>query len=139
MPGHVRARRDKDGNVRKRADGSTIWQARWRPKGDPSDGNRRERNFRNKSEAREWITDLDSAYKSGGYVDPRNGNITVAMIAEDWQTTWLNKAPKTRTGYESILNKHLLPAFGDRRVAGLKSRDAQALIRNLRRRTSRTR
>lgn len=108
MPGHVRARKDKDGNVRKRADGSTIWQARWRPADDPSDRNRRERNFRSKKEADRWITQQDSDVLRGSYTDPRKGEVVVAALADALRQTWTGLEPKTRAGYEAILSRWIV-------------------------------
>lgn len=122
MPGHVRSRG-------KRADGTTKWQARWR---NPLDQNeRREKQFRRKGAAQRWITDMDSAVYSGSYVDPRKADRPFLEVVDAWRTTWIDLEPKTKAGYESILNHHLLPAFGKRKVSAITTEKVQAYVNRL--------
>jgi integrase len=43
----------------------------------------------------------------------------VGELAERWYATTVTLKPKTREDYRSLLNNHVLPAFGDRAVASL--------------------
>jgi len=122
MPGHVRSRG-------KRADGTTKWQARWR---NPLDQNeRREKQFRRKGAAQRWITDMDSAVYSGSYVDPRKADRPFSEVVDAWRSTWIDLEPKTKAGYESILNHHLLPAFGKRKLSAITTEKVQAYVNRL--------
>lgn len=111
MPGHVRARVDANGKVRKRADGSTLWQARWRNPDNPAE--RRESNHRTKRDAERWITEQESSVMRGSYADPRKGKRLVATVADELRGVWDPEGlePKTRAGYEAILSRWLV---GDR-------------------------
>lgn len=122
MPGHVRARG-------KRADGTTIWQARWRHPDNLV--HRRESNHKTKRLALDWINDQEADAKRGSYTDPRKGQVTFAVVADEWRGTWGKLAPKTQVGYESILRRHVLPAFGDKRVAGITPKDVQDFANRL--------
>jgi len=106
MPGHVRARKDANGKAKKRADGSTIWQARWRKPDDPA--HRREANFKTKREALAWLTAQESGANRGVYTDPRKGETLFPALADELRGTWGDLGPKTREGYEAILTGWLL-------------------------------
>jgi integrase len=101
VPGHVRARG-------KRKDGTTIWQARWRPADDTSDARRRESNHKTKREAERWVTRMDSDVLRGAYADPRKGEVALSVLAADLRETWGNLEPKTRAGYEAILSRWII-------------------------------
>jgi hypothetical protein len=101
VPGHVRARG-------KRKDGTTIWQARWRPADDPSDSRRRESNHKTKRDAERWVTRMDSDVLRGAYADPRKGEVSLSVLAGDLRETWGNLEPKTRAGYEAILSRWII-------------------------------
>lgn len=122
MPGHVRARG-------KRADGTTIWQARWRHPVELA--HRRESNHKTKRAALDWINEQEADAKRGSYTDPRRGDARFTAVADEWRETWADLAPKTRVGYESILRCHVLPEFGDKRVAGITSKDVQEFVNGL--------
>ncbi|WP_259313943.1 hypothetical protein [Capillimicrobium parvum] len=128
----MRARKDKDGRVKKRADGSTIWQARWRPADDPSGRAREEQNFKTKREAERWIARRDSDVLRGAYAPARKGEQLFATVADELRGVWDAKElePKTRAGYKAILSRWLVgeadPVHPDRpcrfrsaRVAGV--------------------
>jgi integrase len=137
MPGHVRARG-------KRADGSTKWQARWRPADDPSDCARVERNFKSKREAERWVTRMDSDVLRGAYADPRKGERLFSIVADELRGVWDAKGlePKTRAGYEAILSRWLTgdadplrpgrpSRFRDTKVATVTTATVQEFIREV--------
>jgi len=110
MPGHVRARKDANGKIKKRADGSTIWQARWRPADDASDHAREERNFKSKRAAERWVASRDSDVLRGAYAPAKRGEVAVPALADELRGVWTAKGlePKTRAGYEAILHCWLI-------------------------------
>jgi integrase len=124
MAGHVRKRLDKNGNVR-------SWQARYPDPTNP--GRRIERTFKTKSEALRWLTQQSASVMTGTHVDPRRGDRPFKEVVEAWRASWVNAGlePKTRAGYESILAKHLLPEFGDRRVSAITPERIEAYIGRL--------
>lgn len=124
MPGYIK-------NRGKRRDGTTKWQARWRPPGDPSDKGRIEKLFRNKRDAERWISTMDTDSLRGTYIDPRSGEQPFTRVVEEYRDTWSRLAPKTRVGYESILNRHVLPEFGSKKVAAIQAHHVQAFHNKL--------
>jgi integrase len=121
MAGHVK-RRQRD-------DGSTAWQARI-----PSPANRHKhivKTFERKRDAELWLGDQTAALRRGDFIDPRRGETPFAVVADEWRETWADLAPKTRVGYESILNRHVLPAFGRQRVATITPDDVQRFVNAL--------
>lgn len=124
MPGYIK-------NRGKRRDGSTKWQARWRPPGDPSDKGRIEKLFRNKRDAERWISTMDTDSLRGTYIDPRSGEQPFTRVVEEYRETWGRLAPKTRVGYTSILNRHVLPEFGSKKVAAIQAHHVQAFHNKL--------
>lgn len=124
MPGHVR-------NLGKRRDGSTKYQARWRHPDNASDRQRRERTFKTKREAERWISAMDTDAVRGTYADPRRGDVKFKAVAEEWKGTWGDLAPKTRVGYRSILEHHVLPRLGEEKIAAIKTADLQAFANDL--------
>jgi integrase len=90
------------GAVRKRPAGT--WEARWY---DP-DGKQHSKNFMKKTDATRHVREMETAKDRGGYIDPRLGRTTFRVVAEAWYTTTSGLKPKTRAGYRSILDYHLL-------------------------------
>ena len=110
MPGYVRARKDANGKIKKRADGSTIWQARWRPADDPGDIRREEKNFKTKGEGQRWIRKRDADVERGAYAPASKGAVLFSTVADELRAVWIARGlePKTRAGYEAILDRWLI-------------------------------
>lgn len=122
MAGSVRSRG-------KRRDGSVRWQARYWHPDDPS--KRIERTFRTKQEASDWLVRQRAEIISGTHVDPRRADRPFRELADAWRETWIDLEPKTRAGYAAVLEKHLLPEFGNRRVSGLTTEVVQRYVKRL--------
>ena len=131
MAGHIRKLKDEDKKERRRKDGSFIWQVRWRPPGDPSDTRRIEKVFRTKRDALDWISAMDTDSLRGTFINPRQGEQLFSKVADEYRETWSRLAPKTRVGYTSILNRHVLPEFGSKKVAAIQAHHVQAFHNRL--------
>src|SRR4051794_40202204 len=105
MPGHVTKRGAK-------------WRARYP---DPLRGGTAqiERTFRTKVEAHDWLLDMQHSAKPGQFIAPAASARTLADVVGEWRGTWTDLEPKTKAGYESILNKHILPRFGNARLSAI--------------------
>jgi integrase len=122
MPGYVRARG-------KRQDGSIKWQARY---WDPLDTTRRiEKVFKAKRDAERWLTQQGAAIYDGTHIDPRRADRPFAAVADEWRETWTDLEPKTRAGYESILNQHVIPRFGTTKVGAVTPEAIQRYVNEL--------
>jgi integrase len=100
-----------------RADGTTKWRARWR---HPDDGTIiKERTFRNERVARKQITDWDHDAHNG-MLRPVDRRHTFAELVKVWrETRYASFQPRTVARYESVLNAHLTPEFGSKRVSAI--------------------
>jgi integrase len=119
MPGHITKRKDNG-----------RWRARFP---DPLRGgtNQIERGFDLKQEAEDWLSDMQHAAKQGTYIDPTQSARTLGDVVAEWRGTWTDLEPKTKAGYESILNKHLLPRFGKARIANITPDAVQRMVNDL--------
>jgi integrase len=119
------------GHIKKRvkADGTASYQARL-----PRPTNRRKdvvKTFDRKKDAERWLSNAASSMDRGEFIEPRRGETLFGAVAEEWKGTWADLAPKTQVGYESILNRHVLPAFAKARVASITPRDVQDFANGL--------
>lgn len=120
MSGHI--------SKRKYASGQTRWRAR-HP--DPSKGGNHEieKTFATRREADDWLAAQKDSVKSGTYIDPRSKQ-TFAKVADEWRATWrpLNLKPTTKAGYEGLLEKHVLPRWGQAKVNAIRPDHVQEWV-----------
>lgn len=94
-------------------------------------GRRYERTFDRLADARRWrdatLTDL----RRDVFIDERLGRTLFRDVAASWLKTLRNKKPKTRAGYEQILRRHLLPAFGSKPIGKIRPSHVQTFINQL--------
>lgn len=121
---HKRTYKEPSGKTR------TVWRARYP---DPTKGGKAqiERQFATKREAERWLTAQRSALQRGEHIDPRESARTVGSVAEEWRGTWLDLKPKTRVGYESILNRHVLLRWEGVRVGAVTPEAIQDWVNEL--------
>src|ERR1700758_3987510 len=102
--------RRRFGSVRKLPSGR--FQARYL---DPAGREQRAPStFATKTDADRYLTCVEADLQRGDWVDPRLSRTTVAEWAQTWLETAAHLKPKTRAGYEKVLNKHVLPTIGRR-------------------------
>lgn len=102
------------------------WQARWR---DPR-GRQRSKAFERKIDAQRFLTTVESAKLTGGYVDPKAGRVTFREYAEDWRSRQLWRE-STAVRIESDLRVHLYPAIGDMQLSAVRPSDLDVLVKSL--------
>ena len=107
--------------------GQTRHVAHWR---DP-DGRLREKWFTNAKAANNHLATATADMLRGVYVDERLLRKTLREVAEEWLVTKTDVKPRTEAEYRRILDKRLLPRFGNRQVGTLKRIDSAAFIRAL--------
>jgi hypothetical protein len=106
--------RTSTGTVRRRQNGN--YEVRWRD----GRGQRFSKTFTTASAAREFLQRVLVDLQRGDDIDPRRGRRTFGEYAEDWIAGATPRLrPRTLATYRSILDRHLLPEFGDRPVAAL--------------------
>jgi integrase len=85
------------------------WSVQWYDGG----GKRHEAAFGTNREAKDFKIKLEHDQREGTFVDPRLGREPFGDAARRW-LSGLAVAPETRRAYQSVLNNHVLPIFGDR-------------------------
>ena len=100
------------GSVRKRKEHGT-WEARWYG----IDGKQHSRNFKTKGDATRHVQGMEGDKVRGDYMDPKLARTPFSVVADSWYATTAQRKEKTRAGYRSILDYHLLPAFGAMGIA----------------------
>lgn len=95
------------------------WEARYR---DPH-GEERSRTFRTKRDAQQFVAHAESDLQRGEWLDPRVGRIRFEEWAREWLATSVHLKPRTRYGYERLLEGEVLPVFGKQRIASIERVD----------------
>lgn len=121
MAGHI--------TKRKRGD-KTKWRARYP---DPTRGGTAqiERTFDRRKEAERWLGKQSVSVHDGTHIDPRNTERRLSYVVDGWRSTWIDLEPKTKAGYESILNKHVLPRWRDAQTGAVSAEVIQAWVNEL--------
>jgi integrase len=110
-------RRRTFGNVRRLQSGR--YQARYL---DPSGHRHRApRTFATVADANGWLSATEAEIARGAWVDPRAGTITFAEYAASWLESRPGLRPRTVELYQSLLDRHLVPALGDRQLGKLSA------------------
>jgi hypothetical protein len=70
---------------------------------------------------------IETNMRRGTWIDPREGDLSLASLASQWLGSNLAKRPDTRTTDEYHLNSHILPSLGNKRIAEVTPRTLQHL------------
>jgi integrase len=94
----------------------------WTTRGRPAAG------YLTKRSAEAWLHDVLEQARAGTLPGLRRSNATVADAAAEWlRYVIADRAikPSTQKEYRSMLNAHILPAFGDRPLEAVTARDIE--------------
>jgi len=112
-------------SISRRADGQ--WRARHR---DPA-GKEHARHFARKIDAQHWLDSVTTAVRTGAYVDPNAGRLSVGEWAPQWLAAQAHLRPTTRSRYQGILNTHVLPSWGQVRLSDVTNAQVQGWVAQL--------
>jgi integrase len=110
------------------SDGTFRYRARYR---DPS-GRQHERRFPRKVDAQRWLDEATSALLTRTWTAPERGRVTVAEWAERWLAAQTGIKPSTHYRYSTLLRAHVLPAWGNHRLADVTHADVATWVAQLR-------
>jgi integrase len=94
----------------------------WTTRGRPAAG------YFTKRSAEAWLHEVLEQARAGTLPGLRRSNATVADAAAEWLRYVVEDRaikPSTQKEYRSMLNAHILPAFGDRPLEALTARDIE--------------
>ena len=93
-----------------------------------SNGRQSAKNFRTKKEAQNYEAAIRTAKTKGTWVDTNAAKIKFADYVEVWKATKTNQRPRTAYRRDNILNKHLLPALGNKPLRAIHRSHLQDLV-----------
>ena len=110
------------------ADGKPRWQVRLRR----PDGSQYSETFATRKAADRWERDQLTSRDIGGWVDPTASRIAFAVRAESYLTDRPKPlAPKTLELYRNMLDRFILPAFGQIPIGSITTEAIRAWIRRV--------
>jgi integrase len=119
-------RKRKDSGIRRLPSGS--YQAMWRG----PDGTQHGRTFRTLREARDYRRAALEDIRRGQYVHQPRRPVLFSEWVELWTETHLpTVAPTTQATISWVLNRHILPRFAGRPLAGIARREVQLWVQDL--------
>lgn len=104
------------GGIRKLPSGhyqATYWR----------DGLQHAQTFPRKADATTWLATVEADIARGKWSDLRAGSITLGKYAEEWLTSGANRGrvrPTTEAKYRGLLDRHILPTFGDHALSKIR-------------------
>ena len=99
-----------------------LWRARWR---GPDGTLESKPGFQTRKAAENYDRDQEAAIRSGSYIDPRAGRITLTEWVNQWYPA-LDLEPTTLSNYRYQIEVHILPAFGHRALASITAEEVSA-------------
>jgi integrase len=99
-----------------------VWDARV--------GRRRDQVFARKQAAQRWADDLERDLRDGVWRDPNAGRLTVTEWQQQWWAARVTEA-STQATDRGRLDRHVLPAFGDRELASITTLEVQGWVRRM--------
>jgi integrase len=108
-------------------DGKLSWRVRYR---DPQ-GKQRNKSFARKVDASAFAATVETSKLTGSYVAPSAGKVTVGGLAAVWLDTKVALKPSTRERYAGILRTHVLPRWGNVKLADVSHSAVQAWVAEL--------
>jgi integrase len=98
---------------------------------DASGSTRTAGTFRRKGDAQDTGDEQERKIRRGEWTDPELRRTLVVDYAEQWAATKGNVRARTRINVEGRLRNHILPALGDKPLAGVRPSDVRAFVATL--------
>lgn len=116
-------------DIQKRQTSTGVrWDVRYRDEAR----RQRKRTFDRKVDAQRFASSVETDLVRGEWIDPKRGREMFGEWADKWLETIVDRKPKTRESYESIVHKHLRPRFGEMPIAAIDYPMVLAFVAELR-------
>lgn len=113
---------------KRQTDNGVRWDVRYR-----DDARRqRKRTFDRKVDAQRFAATVETDLVRGDWIDPKRGQELFGTWADKWLKTIADRKPKTRESYESIVERHLRPRYGQMPLAAIDYPMVLAFVSELR-------
>jgi integrase len=106
---------------------SRTWEARYR---DPR-GRERSKTFKRKGDARRWLAKEEADKSRGAWIDPRAATVPFDAFARHHLDSKLHLRNASRARDKSLLENHVIPAFGQAPIGRITRPDVQHFITSL--------
>lgn len=100
------------------------YMVRWRT----PEGRSRMKKFTRKRDADAFLVEMESSKLKGSYVDPARARVSVGEWAQLWLAGKANLKPKTRVGYQALIDVHITPRWGDVQLGQVQHAEVQEWI-----------
>jgi len=104
---------------------------RWRARYIGPDGRERSKTFTRKVDAERFLATVDADLVRGEWIDPRLGRKTFREWAEELESSRVDLEATTRAQHMAYLRTHILPIFGDHRLAAITEMHVRAFAAGL--------
>ncbi len=112
-------------SIQRRPDGS--WRARYRDRASKEHA----KHFQTKRAAQEWLDGVAASVRIGTYADPGRSRRLVSHVAESWLASKLDSKASTAARNRGVLDVHILPRWGARKVGEIEQGDVQEWVSEL--------
>lgn len=115
-------------------DGKEFWRAQVFAGNDPQTGRKKykvRRGFRTKKEATVVAARLELAISNGSIDEEKPTPVLFKDVYEEWYGNYINTVREsTWARTAGMFNNHILPAFGDKRIATITTKDVQKAVKH---------
>ncbi len=108
--------------------GGKRYRARYRR---PDHSQTDKRGFKTQKAAELFLASVEIEKAKGSWLDPSRSQIKISVWAEVWFDSLLDIKPSTREGYRRNLDKHIVPAWGTRKLSEVVHQEVQSWIAGL--------
>lgn len=105
-------------------------RGRWLGRYRDHSGRERTKTLPTKGEALAWANEQERKIRRGEWTDPALARVTVADLVEKWYST-LTVKPSTRSDYERIVDRIILPRWGSVRLDRIAPSDVRAWVASM--------
>jgi integrase len=89
------------------------------------------RTFETKTEARTWLSTVESDLVRGDWINPTKGRLLFEVWAEMWRSTLVHLRPSTLSRDLDYLDRYIVPRFGKSAIADISVMDVRSWVAEL--------
>lgn len=101
---------------------------RWRGRYVDNKGQEHARGFERKVDAQRWVNEATTGLTTGGYVQPRAGDVTVGTLGAAWLARQTHLKPSAYRPVEIAWRVHVKPRWADTRIADIAFTSVQQWV-----------